>query len=289
MKYFQLLRVKQYLKNLFIFLPTFFAGEILDFSKVENLLYSFFSFSFIASSIYILNDIKDVEEDRLHPKKSKRVIASGLISPKNALLFVPVLILASLSLAYKVNNVVVGLILVYFITNLLYTYYLKKIAILDIVIVASFFLLRIYVGGFATDIVLSKWIVLMVFLLSLGLVLGKRYDDLILAEKSGNLNVRSSLKGYSLEFTKLATLSVFIISVMSYIMYSVSPEVEGRLGSQHVFLTSIPVLIGVLRYLNIMMIEQGSGSPTEVLIKDRFIQLTLLIWVVMLGTLYYIK
>lgn len=289
MKYLKLLRVKQYVKNLFIFIPTFFAGEIFMLDKLWALFIAFFAFSFMASTIYILNDIKDVEEDREHPTKRNRPIASGAISKKTALFILPICFLTSLGLAYFLQSKeVFVLLLSYFVLNLAYTFYLKKIAILDIVLVASFFLLRLFVGGFATGIILSKWIVLMVFLLALGLVLGKRYDDLLLYEADNTKKLRKALEGYNLEFTKLATLSVFIIATISYIMYSVSADVEGRLHSQYVYLTSIPVIVGVLRYLNIMLVEKGSGSPTDVLLKDRFTQINLLIWLLILSFLYYV-
>ena len=284
--YLQLIRPKDWTKNLFIMVPPFFAGQFLQFHLYPSLLLGFVAFSMGASAIYILNDYLDRETDRLHPTKKNRPLASGKAKVSVSLALMIVLFFSSLLLAYSLSREFFFLLLTYQIANLAYSAGLKNIAILDIILVASGFLFRIYSGSILSHVPTSHWLALMVMLLSLFLALAKRRDDLVISKDKTTL--RKSTQNYNLEFIN-SCLTLFAgIIIVCYIMYTVSPEVTERLKSQWLFTTTIFVIAGVMRYLQITFVEDNSGSPTSILIKDRFILITLAGWIASFYAIIYI-
>ncbi len=276
----QLLRIPHWVKNIFIFLPLFFSGNF--FGDTERLIFvcvAFFAFSFAASSIYIFNDIKDVNEDRLHPKKQKRPFAANLISVKNGYVIAFLLLILAVVLSYYIGKEFAIIIGIYFIMNFAYSLGLKKIAIVDIVIIALGFLLRVLAGGFAANVFVSQWILIMTFLLALFLALAKRRDDLLIFLKSGK-KMRASIDGYNLDFVNVVLSILAGVIFMAYLMYTLSEEVMMRMHSQHLYVTSFFVLMGLLRYLQLTFVLQKSGNPTEILLKDWPIQIILLGWTI---------
>ena len=171
------------------------------------------------------------------------------------------------------------LIAIYFVINIAYSFGLKNYAIIDILIIAAGFLLRIFIGGSVIDVVVSKWLVLMVFLLSLILAFGKRRDDFLLMQEDADKKMRTSIHGYNLPFIDAAVLLLSIISIVVYILYTVSDDISNRLHTNYFYLTSFPVIVGFLRYLQQIHVFNNTGSPTSLLLKDRVIQITLLLWV----------
>ncbi|HEY0262005.1 MAG TPA: UbiA prenyltransferase family protein, partial [Chitinophagales bacterium] len=269
----------------------FFAGKISILFQSESLLEIvklFFAFSFAASSIYIINDLKDVEADRLHPEKRFRPIASGKISVLQAKIcfIISILILASIScfLAQEVFYFIAA----YFSLNLLYTYYLKNIAIVDVSCISLGFVLRILAGGAALGLFVSHWMIIIVFLLSTSIAFAKRRDDLII-QKDGERIFRKSQKGYTLAFIDVATSVSFSVTLISYIIYSVSEDAISRIGSNKLYITSLFVFLGILRYLQISIVEEKSGSPTKVLQKDLFLQIVILLWIATFAFIIYGK
>lgn len=278
MSYIKLLRVKDWIKNLFIFIPSFFAGTFTDTTQYPSLLLGFLAFSLVASGIYIFNDFKDVQEDRIHPTKRNRPLASGAISLKFAMVFMAVLFLAGFLLGYTLGLKIIIILFVYVLINILYSFGLKHISILDVLILSSGFLLRVIAGGVISQVPISQWLIIMVFLLSLFLALAKRRDDLLIFLDSNKVT-RKSIKDYNMDFlnTMLAVLSAIII--VAYIMYTITPEVTQRLNSEYVYTTLIYVIAGIMRYLQIIYIKNDSGSPTLILYKDKFIILTMAGWI----------
>jgi len=285
--YIKLLRVKHWIKNLFIFLPMFFAGEFLGTQYWARLIAGFFAFSFMASAVYILNDYRDIENDRLHPEKSKRPLASGKVKPHFALVFFIVLIITGLVTAWICSTGFFLICVFYLVLNVFYSFGLKSIAILDVMIVAVGFNLRIKAGGILGDIDLSSWINVMVFLLALFMAVGKRRDDILIKESSG-LSMRKSLSGYNLAFldTWIGVLSGIII--VSYLMYTMSPVVITRLGTYRLYYTAIFVIAGLMRYMQLVFIANDSSSPIKVIYKDRFIQVVLLLWIISYFVIIYL-
>jgi decaprenyl-phosphate phosphoribosyltransferase len=282
-----LIRSHQYVKNLFIFLPLFFVGQFSNSTLLLNGFIAFVAFSFAASSIYILNDFLDIEEDRKHPKKKHRPLASGLISTKAAFFIMGLLFFTGTVLMGMLSLKALFVLLTYITLNIGYCFYLKHIAIVDITIIAIGFILRLFVGSFVTDVTLSSWIVIMTFLLALFLAIAKRRDDVLHFIKTGT-KMRKVIDGYNLQFIDSSMTIMAAVVIVSYILYTTSVQVEERVQSEYLYVTSLFVLLGVLRYLQISIVENNSGSPTKIILKDKFIILTLLSWVLSFVFIIYL-
>lgn len=288
MQFIKLLRPKDWAKNLFLFIPIFFAGEFLDTDKIISLLFGFAAFSFVASSIYIINDYRDIDDDKKHPVKFNRPLASGAVSKPLAIIICSLLLLAGFTIAWFLRDKFLFVLAIYFLINLGYSFGLKSIPILDIMILAIGFVLRIKAGSVITFIPLSEWIVIMVFLLAIFMAIGKRRDDVLLKIKSG-VDLRKASKGYNLEFLNVLLALVSAVIIVAYFMYTMSPEVQERLATYRLYYTCLFVMGGIMRYLQIIYISADSGSPTKILYKDRFIQITLLLWVASFIAIIYLK
>lgn len=285
--YLKLLRPKDWAKNLFLFLPLFFSGELLNLSLTFKVLGGFVAFSLIASSIYIINDYRDREDDRKHPVKCKRPLAAGTVSPTAALVLCGLLLIAGFGLAWWIRDKFLFVLIIYFLVNLCYSLGLKSIPILDIILLAIGFVLRIKGGSVISYVPLSEWIIIMVFLLAVFMALGKRRDDVLLKLSSG-ADMRKSIKGYNLELLNTLLALVCAVIVVAYLMYTMSPETIQHMGTTRLYYTCIFVFAGIFRYLSLIYISTDSGSPTKILYKDRFIQITLLLWIASYVVLLYV-
>lgn len=288
----KLIRPHQWLKNVFVMIPMFFGGSLLDPSDIRASVVTFFAFSFIASSVYCFNDIIDVEADRRHPVKCKRPIASGAISVRSAWALMALMFLLSVGTVCLLDTyshvINVGLvILIYYILNILYCSKLKQYAIVDVCIIAFGFVLRVLAGGFATDIALSKWLVLMTFLLTLFLSFAKRRDDVLRMNETGEPPRKNTIR-YNLTFINQAITITASVTLVCYIMYTVSPEVVDRFHSDLLYLTSVFVLLGLLRYIQITVVDKRSGDPTKMMLRDRFTQCVVLLWALTFLVLIYV-
>lgn len=289
----KLIRPHQWLKNVFVLIPMFFGGSLLDPEDIRASLLTFLAYSFVASSVYCFNDINDVEADRRHPVKCKRPLASGAVSMGTAwMLMALMFVLAALMTALLGDRghilKVGGVLLFYYILNICYCAKLKQYAIVDVCIVALGFVLRVLAGGFATDITLSKWLVLMTFLLTLFLSFAKRRDDVLRMNETGEPPRKNTIR-YNLTFINQAITITASVTLVCYIMYTVSPEVVARLGSDLLYLTSVFVLLGLLRYMQITVVDKKSGDPTKIMLRDRFTQLVVVLWALTFLILIYIK
>ncbi len=276
--YLTLARPHQYLKNGFIFFPLFFGHRLFDLQALGLAFSAFLAFCAAASSVYVFNDICDREADRRHPVKKLRPLASGTIELGGAVCFLVLLLSLSLLiyLLWLPRNFII-ILGSYLVLNLAYSWKLKHLAILDVVCIGLGFVLRIFAGGAAVNIWPSHWLVMMTFLLALFLALAKRRDDLLLAA-CGN-KTRRCLDGYSLEFVSLSMGIMAAVIIVSYTLYTVSPEVMIKHQANELYLTTLWVIIGLLRYLQVTFVFQKSGSPTLILIKDLFLQIVLLLWI----------
>lgn len=274
--YLKLLRPHQYLKNLFIFTPIIFGLQISNLELLGKSFIAFIAFSLVASSIYIFNDIKDLEEDKKHPSKKTRPITSGIISIKNGIITMIVLFMTGIGLAFFLNLDFLYILLCYFCMNLLYSLWLKHISIVDISIIATGFVLRVFAGSIVVDIFASEWIIIMTFLLALFLALAKRRDDVLLTTTGEQ--TRKSIDGYNLEFINASMIIMASIIIVAYIMYTLSPITIEKFSKNELYLTTFFVITGLIRYMQVTFVENNSGSPTNILIKDRFLQLTILLW-----------
>ena len=282
----ELIRPHHYIKNLFIFLPLFFSGEITNLKLLINTAIAFVSFSLIASSVYIFNDYRDIEEDCRHPKKRTRPLASGKISRREGITLMVVLFMLGFSLMALISTYATAILAAYVIMNVAYSLYLKQVAILDVVIIAIGFVLRLFTGSAVTGIVLSEWIVVMTFLLALFIALAKRRDDVLIYLETGK-EMRKVIYGYNLQFLDTAMAIMASVVIVAYTVYTASDEVVRKFHSHYLYLTSLFVVLGILRYLQITFVYRDSGSPTTIVLKDRFMQVVLLGWIAVFGWIIY--
>jgi decaprenyl-phosphate phosphoribosyltransferase len=286
--YLTLLRPKDWAKNLFLFIPLFFSGDFFHWDLYPKLILGFIAFSLVASSIYIINDYRDIEDDKKHPEKKTRPLASGKVSKLAALIICILLLILGFAIAFFIRDKFLFVLGIYFILNLAYSFGLKTIPILDIIIVAIGFVLRIKSGAVIAMIGLTEWLNIMVFLLALFMAIGKRRDDVLLKLSSGT-DMRKSIKGYNLEFLNVVLALVCAVIVVAYFMYTMSPDVIRRMGTYRLYYTCLFVLAGILRYLQIIFVHSAAGSPTRILYKDRFIQISILLWITSFYLIIYMK
>ena len=283
----QLVRVQHWVKNLLVFIPIFFAGNAGANLSMAYVLHAFIAFCLMSSAVYIFNDYIDIEADRLHPKKKNRPLASGRITKRFSSILAVSLFLIALLFASTVNKETLLIILLYSLINFGYTLYLKQIALLDISLIAIGFLLRIFAGGFAAGVPISQWLIVITFVLALMLALGKRRGEMI--SQNGDFQTRPALRGYSLPFMDAGITFLSAIIVVAYLMYTFSDEVVERIGSEKIYFTSLFVILGIMRYLQLTFVFQKSESPTRLFWRDRFIQILLLGWIMLFGYLIYFK
>ena len=288
---FILLRPLQWIKNAFVFAPLFFSNNLLNKEYFIQTLWTFLAFCFVSSSIYCLNDILDVENDRQHPKKRFRPIAAGKVSIWEGYFIMILCLIASLllvSLSHSVNMpILYALILGYWGMNIAYCVWLKQHAILDVAIIAVGFVIRVLIGGFTTNIFVSVWLALMTFLLALFLAFAKRKDDYYIYKQTGTLP-RKSIAGYNAQFIDLSVTIVGTITMVCYIIYTMKESVIESFGSPYIYLTNFWVLACLLRYLQDMLVYHRSGSPTKLLMKDRFIKCCIVGWIASFFAIIYL-
>lgn len=286
----QVLRLHQWVKNAFVFLPLFFHGDLFNAEKFCITVSAFFAFSFAASAIYCFNDMVDIKVDRTHPKKCRRPFASGTL-PK-ILGWVILCLLLVLSGVTEIffgggNFIEVLLTIVAYLSlNVAYSLWLKRIAIVDVFVIASSFVLRILAGSLSTQTPLSHWIILMTFLLALFLAFAKRRDDVLIFKQSG-IKVRNNVTRLNLAFLNATIIIVATMTMVCYIMYTVADDVIARFGSENLYVTSIFVLFGILRYLQRVLVDDSSGSPTMILLEDRFVQCAIVGWITTFWIIIY--
>lgn len=282
-KYLKLLRVEQWVKNLFVFVPLFFSGNITNIDLLTKSIFAFIIFSFAASIVYILNDYNDIEADRKHPEKRRRPLASGAISKSTAIGILIGLVIADIAFVgfaqlyfqqplWKFATIIAF----YVVMNLAYTFRLKHVPIIDIFIIAIGFVLRVLAGGYITGISISQWAILLTFVLALVLAIGKRRGELINAQVSGK--TRKALDGYNVQFADIALSISITLAIVCYLMFTLSPEVQARFH-ERVFYTVVFVVFALLRYLQQTLVYNRTESPTKIVYRDRYIQVTLLLWV----------
>lgn len=288
---FRILRPQHWIKNIFIFLPMFFSKQLFDVSVLLSCIVAFIAFSFAASSIYCFNDICDIEKDKLHPEKCKRPIASGVISTKTAYAIMIICFLLAMSVLLffggNAKYMLIALILSYYVMNFVYCAKLKRYAIIDVVIISIGFVLRVLVGGTVSGVQPSEWIILITFFLALFLAFAKRRDDVVLHKNTGICH-RENTNLYNLEFMNHTISIIAAIILFVYIMYVFSPDVVERFNGKTVYFTVIFVFMGIIRYLQITIIDLKSGSPEKILLRDRFIQYCIVGWVISFCGIIYL-
>ncbi len=284
--YLKLIRIKHWLKNGLVLLPLFFGKSIFNLNKIYSVLLAFIIFSFISSIIYIINDINDIESDKNHPKKKNRPLASGKISIKNAILVQILLMILSISLIIylynKTTNIFIILIpLLYLILNILYSTKLKHIPIIDVSILVSGFVLRVYYGGIASNIEISSWLYLMIMFGSFYLGFGKRRNEM------KHNNTRKVLKYYNKEFLDKNMYVSLGLSIISYSLWCVDPLTKLNISSQYLILT-IPLVMMIFQKYSLMIEGDSDGDPIEVILNDNLLIILIITYIIIMFLVIYL-
>ena len=280
------MRPRQWTKNLFVFPAIVFAQRLWDKGAVDVTLAAFIIFCFLSSSVYIVNDIADAEQDRQHPTKRNRPIASGRLPVGVALAFSMLLAAFSIALAFNINRQFVLYASLYLGLNLLYSFSLKHIVILDVLMVAIFFVLRAVAGAAAINAEISHWLLICTFVLALFIAMSKRRHELVLLEENASAH-RTSLTEYSPYLLDQMIAVVTASTVMGYTLYTVDQETVAKFGTDHLIYTVPFVVFGIFRYLYLIHQKGEGGDPDRIVVSDRPFLINFLLWAVVVALAIY--
>lgn len=282
----KLVRPRQWIKNAFVFIPFFFGDKLTDFKLVIAGIIVFIAFCFASGSIYILNDLSDIEFDRRHPEKKGRPLAAKKVSINTAVLVMILFASLAVIMGFWHSNQV-GIVIVSFIMlNIFYSVYFKNIVLLDIFCIAIGFLLRIIGGIYACTVPPSKWIIVMALAIALFLAVGKRRADLLTADESIK-NHRIVLKSYCMRTIDQMIVILAAMIIITYSLYATSDYVTGRYGTDAMIYTIPFVIYGLFRYLYVVNDKGSTGDPTKILLSDSHLFLCVFAWLVLCGTIIY--
>jgi len=273
------MRLKQWVKNAFIFVPMIFALHLFQLSYITRALAAFLLFGLAASGVYVLNDVVDRERDRQHPRKRFRPIAAGRLGVKTALIGAAALLVVALICSFRFNRSFFLIVLVYLIQNLLYSFWLKNVVIVDIMLIAVGFDLRVIAGGVACRIECSPWILIITFLLAIFLALIKRRQELIRMANGDGHATRPTLKHYTRDMIDQMISIATATTLISYVMYVLSPDTVAKFKTTHLIYTVPFVIYGIFRYLFLSFAKGEGENPAEVIYTDVPFTLNLIVWV----------
>lgn len=285
--YLELLRIKQWVKNGFIFMPIIFGGKLYNIPDLINVFFIFGIYCLASSGVYIMNDLKDIAQDRFHPKKKNRPLASGDIAINQAIFISIMLVALSLALSYLLNKWAMLIILLYIALHFFYTYGLKKTIIIDVFSVSLGFELRIWAGAVVLNILPSIWLQLCVFVLAIFLgFIKRRHEKLILYEKAAeHRGVLAHYTPYLLDQMIMISASLCIIF---YVMYVLSEDVTRRIGNNYIAYTIPLVVYGIFRYLYLVHVRKLGGDPGEILTSDFPFVVDILLWILSVILILYV-
>lgn len=275
---FKSMRPQQWIKNFFIFAPLVFSRNMFNLPLVLRTVAAFAAFCLLSSAQYFINDLKDIEEDRRHPLKSKRPLASGQLKKTPALIAAAILAAAAVSMAAGINRSFLLISLTYLFLQLAYSFWLKNVVILDIFVVAAGFLIRVVAGGFAIRVSISSWLLICTILLALFLAMGKRRHELVILEKDA-VNHRPILKEYNVYLLDQMISVVTASTLIAYCLYTISEETVRKFGTSALIYTVPFVLYGIFRYLYLIHQRIEGGTPEALIIKDRPLLLDIFLWI----------
>ncbi len=283
---FESLRPKQWLKNLFIFAPLIFSQNVLQWPLLQRTLLGFLAFCLLSGAVYVFNDLRDVEEDKHHPLKSRRPLASGRLKKSHAWIAFILTGAGSLALSYALSPRFFAAALVYFILQTAYSLGLKHIVILELFVIAAGFVLRVVAGGLIIDVALSPWLLICTFLLALFLAMSKRRHELVLLEDDAPTH-RPILKEYSPLLLDQMISVVTASTVVAYCLYTISDETVAKFGTTNLIFTVPFVIYGIFRYLYLVHQKNLGGSPEALILKDRPLLMTLILWIAVSAVILY--
>jgi len=284
------MRPPQWTKNFVIFAALIFSKHLFDTVDFLETVIAFVLFCLVSGSLYIFNDISDIEKDRLHPRKKNRPIASGKLQARSAAIAAVLILAASIVLAFTLSKAFGSILISYAVIVTLYTYILKKIVILDVIVIAVGFVLRAAGGAVLIHVALSPWLMICTFLLALFLAISKRRNEIIvLGKKGGSSGHRAVLADYSIAMIDQMTAVTSASTVMAYALYTFDERTVGVFGTNKLGLTIPFVIYGIFRYMYLVHIREKGGSPEMVLLTDPGIIINTLLWIMTASAIIYMK
>lgn len=279
------IRVKSYIKNIFVFTAVFFSNNLSNINIYKNALLAFVAFCFISSAVYLFNDIRDVEKDRLHAIKKDRPIAKGDMSIGVAWVLSCIFFILAIVTSWLVSINCTIIIIIYLAINLLYTFYLKKHSLFDVYAIGIGFVLRVLIGGYAINVEVSNYLLITIFALSLFLGFAKRYSEVKLAAET-NISTRESLKHYSLAFLNASLWSMMTLSCLFYALWTIDPVIIANVGSNRLVFTVPIVLIGFLEYLQ-SLDSNKEGDPIYMILSNKKLIIIVAIFILSVAYIIY--
>lgn len=286
-KIIELIRPKQWVKNLFVFAPILFAGKLMDLSMLLTNIMAFVAFCSISSCVYVLNDIIDVESDRVHKKKRYRPIAAGYISVSQAKIIFFILLIITAALSVNLPFLFGITISAYFINNLLYSFKIKNIVLLDVFSISIGFILRVIAGAVAIDVSISSWMIITTIFISLFLGISKRRAELSGPNQDNLEKQRKVLSDYDVTFVDQLNTIAATGTIISYALYTVSDKALSAFHSDKLIYTTPFVIYGIFRYLYLLHQKNLGESPTQIVTKDIPIIINSLFWLIVCALIIY--
>lgn len=284
--YFKLLRVPQWIKNFFVFVPLIFSRQLFNLHDLKEVLLGFLLFCFTSSIVYIFNDVIDAESDRQHPEKKNRPIASGNVNPAFGIIVAFILFVITVILSLGVNLSFILLLASYLILNILYSFSLKHIVLLDIFSIAAGFMLRVIAGAVIINVEISSWLILTTMFISLFLAIMKRRSELNYVIEDENKMSRKVLSQYSIKFTEqIASIAASGV-IICYALYTVSERTITIFNTDHLIYTLPFVVFGIFRYMYLVFIDKKGDNTVLILLTD--IQMIINVFLYVLTTIYII-
>lgn len=282
----EMMRPKQWMKNLFVFAGILFSQNLFNLPLLLKSILAFFIFCLISGSTYVMNDIVDRKEDRYHPIKSQRPLASGRLRVSYAIWWLIFISLFSLGVSFKLSPLFFLVALSYFMLQLAYSLALKQMVILDVFAIACGFVLRVVAGAVVIDVQISSWLLICTILLSLFLGLSKRRHELVVLD-GGAPTHRKVLGEYSPYLLDQMISIVTASTVVAYALYTMSEETIEKFGSKNLVFTVPFVLYGIFRYLYLVHQKGAGGKPESILVTDKPLIIDILLWVTAIGIILY--
>ena len=280
LNYLKLLRVPQWIKNFFVFVPLLFSQHLFDKDYFLTILLAFVVFCFTSSLIYVINDIIDISADKAHPIKKNRPLPAGLISSQSALIVAIALVAAIVILIPQLNIEFHYFVIAFILLNVLYSFWFKHIVILDVFSIALGFTIRVLAGAVVISVPISSWLILTTMFISLFLGVMKRHSELILVAESENAPSRKVLSQYSLNFAdQMATVAAAGV-IICYALYTVSERTVSAFGTENLIYTTPFVVYGIFRFMYLEYISNKGDNTTKVVFTDLQIILTVIIYTI---------
>lgn len=277
--YLRLIRIPQWIKNTFLFVPLLFSLNLFEFNFLIKTFAGFFIFCFTSSIVYIINDMNDIEADRAHPVKRNRPLAAGKVSQKNAYTVIAILALPVLISLMFFNLKFAILLLTYFLLNLFYSISFKHIVILDIFSIAAGFMIRVISGAFIINVEISYWLILTTMFISLFIAAMKRHSELRLLIQNQNTSTRKVLNEYSTILTRqIGTVTASAV-IICYALYTVSQRTIKVFGNENLIFTTPFVVFGIFRYMYLVYNNEEGENTTQILIRDIPMIVTVLFYI----------